>query len=165
MRVTVSSWTDGVLIGTEKKTKYQITIERKVPRNPRKHGGHFLAGRFWLRINKLQNSPNECEGASPPDSLSSSRPRSKTPLPPEVLERRRAQLRVARRVLDRSMAEPILNASGVVASIGKSIAAGVPEYIRAGTGRAKLTRPVGQTISPARRASQRRNRGNALRTR
>jgi hypothetical protein len=32
-------------------------------------------------------------------------------LPPEVLQRRRAQLRVSGRALDRSMAEPILNAS------------------------------------------------------
>jgi hypothetical protein len=35
-------------------------------------------------------------------------------LPPEVLERGRAQLRVARRVGDRSMAEPILDAPRVV---------------------------------------------------
>jgi hypothetical protein len=35
------------------------------------------------------------------------------PLPPEVLERRRAELRVACRVLDRSMTEPILNAPRV----------------------------------------------------
>jgi hypothetical protein len=41
-------------------------------------------------------------------------------LPPEVLERRRAQLRVARCVLNRSMAEPILNASRVMAGIGSA---------------------------------------------
>lgn len=40
---------------------------------------------------------------------------AKPPLPPEVPERHRAQRRVARRGLDRSMAEPILDASRVVA--------------------------------------------------
>jgi hypothetical protein len=40
---------------------------------------------------------------------------AKLPLPPEVLERRRAQLRVARRVLDRSVAEPILSVLRMVA--------------------------------------------------
>jgi hypothetical protein len=45
--------------------------------------------------------------------------------PPEVFERRRAQLRVARRVLDRSVAEPILDASRVVAGVRQGVAAGV----------------------------------------
>ena len=47
----------------------------------------------------------------------------------EVLEQRRAQLRVARRVLDRSMAEPILNPSRVVARIRQRVAAGVPQHV------------------------------------
>ena len=51
------------------------------------------------------------------------------PLPPEILERRRAQLRVARRVLDRSVSEPILDASRVVAGIGESVAAGVAQHV------------------------------------
>jgi hypothetical protein len=46
------------------------------------------------------------------------------PSPPEVLERRRAQLRVARRVLDRPVAEPVLNVSRVVAGVGQGVAAG-----------------------------------------
>jgi hypothetical protein len=59
---------------------------------------------------------------SPGTFSSRSRPTFQATLPPEVLERRRAQLRVARRVLDRSMAEPILNASRVVAGIGQGMA-------------------------------------------
>jgi hypothetical protein len=45
----------------------------------------------------------------------------------KVLERRRAQLRVARRVLDRSMAGPILNPPRAVAGVGQRVAAGVTE--------------------------------------
>jgi len=45
---------------------------------------------------------------------------------PEVFERYRAQLRVSRRVLDRSMAEPVLNAPRVMVGIGQGVAAGVP---------------------------------------
>jgi hypothetical protein len=44
---------------------------------------------------------------------------------PEVFERRRAQLRVARRVLDRLVAEPVLDASRIVAGVSEGIAAGM----------------------------------------
>jgi hypothetical protein len=44
-------------------------------------------------------------------------------------ERRRAQLRVARRLLDRSMAEPILDASRVVACICQGVPAAMPEHM------------------------------------
>jgi hypothetical protein len=50
------------------------------------------------------------------------------PLPPKVLERRRAQLRVARRVLDRPVAEPVLNAPRVVVGIGQGVAPGVAQH-------------------------------------
>jgi hypothetical protein len=50
-------------------------------------------------------------------------------LSPKVLERRRAQLRVARRVLERPTAEPILDASRVVAGIGERVAAGMPKHM------------------------------------
>ena len=50
-------------------------------------------------------------------------------LSPKVLERRRAQLRVAHRMLDRSMAEPVLNSTRLVASIRQRIAAGVAQHV------------------------------------
>jgi hypothetical protein len=41
-------------------------------------------------------------------------------LSPEVLERRRAQLQISGRVLDRSMAEPIPNAPRVVTGVASA---------------------------------------------
>ena len=75
--------------------------------------------------------------ARAPTSPRPSRPTSKAgPLSPEVLERRRAQLRVARRMLDRPMAERVLNAAGVVASIGQRVAARMAQQSSSATQRA-----------------------------
>jgi hypothetical protein len=48
---------------------------------------------------------------------------------PTLLERRRAQLRVARRVLDRSVAEPVLDSARVVAGGREAVAAAVAQLV------------------------------------
>ena len=48
---------------------------------------------------------------------------------PHVLESRRAYLRIARGVLDCSMAEPVLDQPRVMASIGQGVAAGVAQHV------------------------------------
>jgi hypothetical protein len=60
--------------------------------------GKKAAARFWKRERANQNQAGRSSS--------------------EVLERRHAQLRVARRMLDRSMAEPVLDAPRVVAGVG-----------------------------------------------
>jgi OpgC protein len=50
-------------------------------------------------------------------------------VPPEVLEARRAQLRVPGGVSDRDMPKPILNCPGIDAVIGELIAAAVPQHV------------------------------------
>jgi hypothetical protein len=73
--------------------------------------------------------PLQLNRQGPPIPRTFSRPTIQGPPTPEVLERRRAQLRVARRVLDASVAEPILNAPRVVAGIGQGIAAGMAQHV------------------------------------
>jgi len=48
---------------------------------------------------------------------------------PEVLEPRRRQLGVSHGVLDRSMAEPILQRPRIMPCIRQSVAAGMPEHV------------------------------------
>jgi hypothetical protein len=48
---------------------------------------------------------------------------------PEVLEPRRRQLGVSHGVLDRSMAEPILDCPGVVAGVRQRVSAAVPQHV------------------------------------
>src|SRR5215468_4536127 len=48
---------------------------------------------------------------------------------PKIFESFLAQFRVARRVLDGAMAEPILNGPRVVPHIGQGIAASVPQHV------------------------------------
>ena len=50
-------------------------------------------------------------------------------LPPEVLEPRRRQLAVAHRVLDRAMAQPILQRPCIMPCIRQSVAASMPEHV------------------------------------
>ena len=53
---------------------------------------------------------------------------------PEVFERSSAQLRVSGRVLDVGMAQPQLQASGVVAGIGQEVPASVAQHMRVQVG-------------------------------
>src|SRR5450631_780280 len=50
-------------------------------------------------------------------------------VPPEVFEARGAQCRVSRGVLDRDMAQPVLDCSGVDTAIGQRVAARMPQHV------------------------------------
>jgi hypothetical protein len=96
---------DGVLIKTEKSLKYQLTIKRKAARNLRRYIGAIF-GRSLLSSNQqLQKFAKQVRIGPHARSLKAHARAQKSPLvTSEVFERRRAQLRVARRALDRSMA-------------------------------------------------------------
>jgi hypothetical protein len=82
-------------------------------------GGADLAVSFLWNGNPIRcNKVNRVPRWRPAELLDHVHVLDRKPLPPEVLERRCAQLRVSSRVLDRSMAEPILNAPRIVAGIG-----------------------------------------------
>src|ERR1700756_2709825 len=70
-------------------------------------------------------------------------------LTPEVFEPRLAQFRVARRVLDGAVAEPVLNCPRVVPLVGQGIAAGVPQHVDVNFEReaAALADPFDQAIN------------------
>jgi hypothetical protein len=84
------------------------------------------------KINNSKDRPIECRaGRAAPARAAKERIFSKRPpsSAPEIFERRRAQLRVSGRVLDRSMADPVLNAPRVVAGVGQGVAAGVAQHV------------------------------------
>jgi hypothetical protein len=65
----------------------------------------------------------------PSDFAETSTSKFSSPVSPEVSKRDRRKLGVSHGVLDRSMAEPILNGPRVAAGIGQGVAAGVPEHV------------------------------------
>ena len=72
-------------------------------------------------------------------------------LSPEVLEPSWRQLGVAHRVLDRAVAEPILQRQRIMSRIRQSVAAGMPEHVAASAARSRphrIFRPNAQRDEP-----------------